>query len=463
MTNVWKKTPVAFLLIFFAMVFCNTEMRAQDLTPALLDQGLKLYAAKDYSGAADYLGQVVDMVPEHDQARYYLAFSLAMSGNREKALEHARKLVARKPSEKQYSAIVDQLQSEIAREKQKIAAQNPVGRIAKDLVVGGYQSRDVVREPVISTQTRDIAPPKEKTPLDFAIEKIDEENYASATEMLNKIIAVEPANAKAWHHLGVISFNTGKYADAVEKFEKALAADSKSFQSRFLIGDCYRAMEDYAKAEEQFRKAVEIKEDVFAMLNLADAMVKQGRLGDAEAVYQKVAKKDPNISDAIIGLAQIKLYKGFFEDAAEMINGVIVAGGGNPEANYTRAQILLENKLFEEAAEEAKKALEAAPGNLKYRAINALSLVRSFNVPKGLEEAAGILEDFPESSESRLVLAEGLIMSGATGDAEEHLLAVEKRVKHPQVCFLRATAALKNNNIDAAKEFFREYVERSAG
>ena len=30
---------------------------AQDLVPALLDQGLRLYAAKDYSGAADYLGR----------------------------------------------------------------------------------------------------------------------------------------------------------------------------------------------------------------------------------------------------------------------------------------------------------------------------------------------------------------------------------------------------------------------
>jgi tetratricopeptide (TPR) repeat protein len=458
--NSWR-----YLLIAagFALAASCTTVYCQDLVPALLDQGLRLYAAKDYSGAADYLGQVVDMSPDHDQARFYLAYSLAMSGNRELALVHARNLAGRKPSEKQYTDLVAQLQAEIARTQKARQQQETVRSVPKEVILGGYQSVDTMHEPVLATQTRDIAPPKEKTRLDIAIEKIDEELYASATIILDEILAKEPTNAKALHHLGVIKFNKGQFAEAIKDFEKALAADNKSFQSRFLAGDCYRALDNYAKAEEEFRKAIEIKEDVFAMLNLADVVAKQGKIKESEGIYEKILKKDGQVSDASIGLAQIRLFQGHIEEASEMVNKVIAAGGGNPEANYTKAQILLENKLFDEAAEEAAKAMEASPGNLKYRSLRALSLVRSFNVARGLEEAAGIMREFPDNIEARLVLAEGLIMSGATGDAEEHLLAVEKRMKHPQVAYLRATGALRNAESDKAKEYFQEYLELSAG
>lgn len=448
--------------VFFLVAGCSV-IWCDDLVPALLDQGLKLYAAKDYSGAADYLGQVVDMAPENEQARFYLAYSLAMSGNRELALQHANKLAGQKPSEKQYTDLVAQLQAEIKKTTQAKQEQQAVRSVPKEVILGGYKSLDTMHEPVLSTQTRDIAPPKERTRLDIAIEKIDEELYASATEILTEILAKEPANSKALHHLGVIKFNKGQFADAIKDFDKALGADSKNFQSRFLLGDCYRALDDYSKAEEQFRKAIEIKEDVFAMLNLADAVAKQGRLKEADEIYQKILKKDNEVSDARIGLAQIRLYQGHIDEALEMVNKVIGAGGGNPEANYIKAQILLENKLFDEAAEEAAKAMESSPGNLKYRALRALSLVRSFNVTRGLEEAAEIMREFPDNNDARLVLAEGLIMSGATGDAEEHLNAVEKRMKHPQVAFLRASGALRSGENDKAKVHFQEYLELSAG
>ncbi|HNX77420.1 MAG TPA: tetratricopeptide repeat protein [Candidatus Rifleibacterium sp.] len=452
------------LALLFALVATCPAMQAQNLVPALLDQGLRLYAAKDYSGAADYLGQVVDMDTENEQARFYLAYSLAMSGNSEQAIVHARWLVSRKPAEPQYTGLVKQLEGEISKSAQAKQQQQKSNRaVPKEVILGGYQSFGTIHEPVLSTQTRDIAPPKERTRLDIAIEKIDEELYASATEILKEILAKEPQNARALHHLGMIKFNDGKYKEAITDFEAALKADSKSFQSRFLIGDCYRALDDYSKAEEQFRKAIEIKEDVFAMLNLADAIFKQGRVKEADEVYQKILSKDSEVSDAQLGIAQIRLTQGRVEEASEMVNKVIASGGGNPEANYLKAQILLEGKLFNEAVEEAAKAVAASPGSQKFRSLMALCQVRAFNVTKGLEEAGEILREFPDNIDARLVLAEGLIMSGASGDAEEHLNNVEKRMKHPMVPFLRASGALRDGETEKAKEFFAEYLERSPG
>jgi len=199
------------------------------------------------------------------------------------------------------------------------------------------------------------------------------------------------------------------------------------------------------------------------MLNLADVIFKQNRIKEAEEIFTKVNKKDPRIDDALIGLAQIKLYRGFTEEASNMINEVIARGAGNPEAHYIKCQILMESKYFEQAAEEANRALTIMPGSIKYRAALAMALVRSYSITRGLEEASNILRDLPDNIDARLVLAEGLVMSGASGDAEEHLVAVEKRIPHPLVSKLRALMAIRRGEIDAAKDLYRQYMQRSPG
>jgi len=459
-----------FIRMFFCL-FCLTglfsilaaSLPAQNLIPALLDQGLKLYAAKDYSGASDYLGQVVDMAKDHDQARYYLVYSLLMIGNREKALEHAKILANRQPEQKQYVDLIAQIEKELTSEKANKGKKLSRPLVAKEIILGGYQSKDVVKEPRVSTQTYDITPPRPRTEIELAVEKIDEEDYDVARSMLGEILKKNPKEAKAHHYLGVINFSSGKYQEAIKDFDQAVKADPKNFQSFFLLGDCYRALDDFKKAEEQFKKALAIKEDIFAMLNIADIMVRQGRLKEAEELFDKISRKDANISDAKIGLAKIKLQKGFVEEAAEMINEVIVKGAGNPEAHYARALILMENMIFDDAAEEAKKAMEIVPGSLKYRSAYAMGLVKSYNVTRGLEEAAAIISEYPENIEARLVLAEGLIMSGASGDAAEHLAHIEKRNLHPMVSKLRYMAATRAGETEKAGTYLREYLERSAG
>lgn len=450
-------------LLYASLLFCAPMLlHAQDLVPALLDQGLKLYAARDYRGAADYLGQVVDMAKEHDQARYYLVYSLALSGEREKAIEHARILIKRNPDQKQYQDLLAQLEKEITKATTVQEQQTGATSIPKEVMVTSREAKSMVK-PRVSTQTYDIKPERPKTPLELAIEKIDEGKDEQAEQMIVDIIAKEPANSEAHHYLGVIRFNAGNYQEAIKKFSDAIAANPGNFQSLFLLGDCYRALDEYKKAEEQFRKAIAIKEDSFAMLNLADSIFRQNRIDEAEKLFSKVNKKDPRIDDALLGLAKIKLYRGFTEEAAEMINKVISRGGGNPEAHYIKCQILMGSGYHEQAAEEANRALTILPTSVKYRAAYATALVRSYSITRGLEEAANIIRDLPDNIDARLALAEGLVMSGASGDAEEHLQAVEKRQPHPLVSKLRAIMAIRRGETDKAKDFYRQYMQRSPG
>lgn len=450
-------------LVFAGLLFCaSITLAAQDLIPALLDQGLKLYAARDYRGAADYLGQVVDMAEDHDQARYYLAYSLALSGKQDKALVHARILATKSPEQKQYTDLASQLEDEMTKAKTQKEQKSPAAAVPKEILVTTHEAQMMVK-PRVSTQTYDIKPERPKTAIELAIDKIDEGNNEVAEKMLLEILSKEPANSDAHHYLGVLKFNAGSYQEAIARFDEAIKTNPKSFQSLFLLGDCYRALDEYSKAETQFRKAIEVKEDSFAMLNLADVIFKQNRIIEAEKLFTKVNRKDPRIDDALIGLAQIKLCRGFTEEASNMINEVISRGSGNPEAHYIKSQILMQSQYHDQAVEEANHALTIMPSNVKYRAAYAMALVRSYSVARGLEEAASIIATLPDNIDARLVLAEGLVMSGASADAEEHLQAVEKRIQHPLVSKLRAIMAIRHGNIEAAKEQYRQFMLRSPG
>lgn len=450
------------LVVFFLTSSC-LSMSAQNLIPELMDQGLKLYAGKDYRGAADYLGQVVDMDANQDQARYYLVYSLSMSGQLDKALAHARILAARFPQTKQYTDLVAQLEKAYAGEVQKKEQQKTSQAVPKEVILGGYASKDTMREAKMSTTPREITKPKPLSRLDKAILMIDEEFYASATTELDAIIEAEPKNAKALHYKGVMKFNSGMYAEAREWFEKAIKHDPKSFQSLFLLGDCYRAFDDYNKAAEQFKKAIAIKTDVFAQINLADCYIKLNQLKDAEKIFKEILDKDPNITEAALGQAQIKLFGGFTNEAMEIVNRVLSNESSNAEAHYVKAQILLENQLFEDAAQEARLALDSFPGSLKYQSMYALTLVRAYRVAQGLEEAGKIVGQHPENIDARLTVAEGLILSGAYSDAEEHLKVVEKNGPHYGVARLKALQALRSGETEKAGEHYRASMELSGG
>ena len=55
---------------------------AQNLSSGIYSQGMQLYAAGDFAGAAEYLEQVVVMEPANDLARYYLVLGFREQWNR---------------------------------------------------------------------------------------------------------------------------------------------------------------------------------------------------------------------------------------------------------------------------------------------------------------------------------------------------------------------------------------------
>jgi len=438
-------------LIIFSFLLLTLAAAAQNLASGIYAQGMRLYSAGDFAGAAEYLEQVLQMEPANDLARYYLVFSLNSSGRSKKALPHARVLAERFPGQPQYRIIVQQL------EQQQFSLTQPVTAGAENIETVRQANEPTAASRPVSTPRKE----KKLTDLDQAQTMIDEENYASASLILKKITDREPRSARAWHLLGVVAFNQRDYPQAVRHFDKAIDNGSREFETSFLAGSSCMSLQQYEKAEKHFNKALSLQNDIFCRLNLAEIYLRQKKYSEAENAFKTLIKNHPEIQDAAAGLAEIQYARGFNASATVAVNQVLSTRPENARARLLKARLLMEDRMYAEASEEAKIAVQANPDNPEYRAMLALAMIRNFQVPQGLEEARNIQQKHPESIDAMLTEAEGLLVSGDLAGAGRILDQAAKNGDRPEISLLQASAAVSQGDRDRARQHYEKFVELS--
>jgi tetratricopeptide (TPR) repeat protein len=102
------------------------------------------------------------------------------------------------------------------------------------------------------------------------------------------------SNALPYYNLANKYLEHGRYDEAKTNFEEAIYR--YEYDPDFFInyGVALRKLESYAAAEEAFKKALELrKNDWQAWSNLANAYLKQNKLKDTIACFQKAMKVEP--------------------------------------------------------------------------------------------------------------------------------------------------------------------------
>ena len=470
MFNFNKKESFRYLRNIVHGVFlgvCCNAFAANPLVPALMDQGMKYYTEKNYKAASDYLGQVVDMEPEHSQARYYLIYSLALSGNNEQALKHAEILSKKFPKEKQYKILVNQIKNQMSTTiTNSNNKQTSYDNVKKEVVLGGYQSLDKnseVRSPKVDYTPREMKPARPLTPVEKAVKMIDEEDFSGAENLLKNILKKEPKNADAFHNLGVVEMGRNNYKEAVKYFNQASKIKSNNFQTLFLLGDCYKRIGDLKNAETAFNSATILKYDEFALTNLADIELELGNLTKAENIYNQILKKSPNFTEATVGIAKIRFEEGKVDEAMTLANEAL-KNGNVGESNYVRAQALIANKLYSEAIEDLLPALTMSPDNPKYLMARARANMGLINYSVAIDDVTTILTKNPNYLPATFLLGEAYIRGAAEEEAEKLLeeLETKKLNVHGEYYKIRGLIEKRQENDAAAKDDFLKYAELEA-
>jgi eukaryotic-like serine/threonine-protein kinase len=164
--------------------------------------------------------------------------------------------------------------------------------------------------------------------------------------------------------------------------------------------------------------------DRYATLALAFALVGQGRLDDAKAAYQQLARFGPQgASMAASGLGDVAMYEGRFGEAARILQEGATA---DVKANYgerasAKFAALAQVYLYQENPRAAVAAAEQALMHsraVSIRFLAARSFVEAGNIERARDEAGSLANELETEPQAYAKIIEGEIALKA-GDARK--------------------------------------------
>ena len=320
------------------------------------------------------------------------------------------------------------------------------------------------------------------------------ERDPEAVSEYRKTLELKPGLYEAQLNGGIVLLRQKNPVEALPLLEGAAAQKPQEFRPRYYLAESQLQSGDYAKAEESYKLAIGLDaKSAGAQLGMAESLVQQGRLSDADPYFRQAAKLDPKYRNYLLELA------GLYEKASQNREAIEIYREfpDNAAAQTRMGELLLESKQFEDAVprlEEAygkdpspanRSALAAAyvftrkpdkalplleqsvaaePGNYDLRMMYARALrdKRQFQPAASQFYAAAKLK--PSEAKPWTELGGMLYMAG---DLPQALAAFEQAAKNGENVagnwFLRAIILDKLRQVKPAKDAYEHFLAMSQG
>ena len=177
---------------------------------------------------------------------------------------------------------------------------------------------------------------------------------------------VAPATLEQEFRAAASAYDAGRYAEASAGLEQLAHKAPKSFAVHELLGMAYGAQTEDVRAVEQFRLAAALEpRSVPARTNLATALVRAGRVKEAEAEWKCARRLEPGGDEANRGLAQLYLRGNRLADALPLLEAAqrLRPTAGDNGYDLALAELLL-GQYGEARATVARLAAEHDSGDL---------------------------------------------------------------------------------------------------
>jgi predicted O-linked N-acetylglucosamine transferase (SPINDLY family) len=265
-------------------------------------------------------------------------------------------------------------------------------------------------------------------------EALERDQFADAEALARLALERTPADSEALYLLGsALLFQ--------ERFHEALAplADAaKSLRRRGVrhrLGYCCLAVGDLVAAENALREEVREHPDVLNAHNaLGVALARQGKHGEALAVFQQVLTREPESAEANNNVANVLSELGRNEEALPYLQSVVRLNPRHAEAQYNLGTVLQSLGRHEEAIEALESALREAPGNtyaLGYLAWNELAICRWRKLPERIAALRRQIGEKAAAAAPFVVVALPVTLAEQQLCAELHVRNTLPRVSAP--------------------------------
>lgn len=177
-----------------------------------------------------------------------------------------------------------------------------------------------------------------------------------------KTLELKPGLYEAELNGGIVLLRQKNPIEALPLFEDAAGKKPQEFRPRYYLAESQLQTGDYAHAEESYKLAIALDaKSAGAQLGMAETLVQEGRLGDADAYFHQAAKLEPKYRDYLLELAAL------YEKASQNTEAIQIYKEfpDNPAAQARMGELLLESKQFEDAVPRLEEAYakDASPAN----------------------------------------------------------------------------------------------------
>jgi Tfp pilus assembly protein PilF len=105
---------------------------------------------------------------------------------------------------------------------------------------------------------------------------------------------------------GIVLLRQKNPAEALPLLEDAASQKPQEFRPRYYLAESQLQTGDFAKAEESYKLAIALNaKSAEAQLGMAQALVQQGRLADADPYFRQAAQLQPKYRDYLLELAAL--------------------------------------------------------------------------------------------------------------------------------------------------------------
>ena len=190
-----------------------------------------------------------------------------------------------------------------------------------------------------------------------------ERDYALASDLIHKAIALNPNMAGFHSNLGLVLRELGQFEAALASYQKSLSLRPGVAETYNNQGNAYAAVQKYKEAIESYDLAIRFKPDyATAHYNRGNTLFRIRKLVEAIASYDKAIKLQPDYHQAFDNRGITFKEMAHFAKAIADHDQAIRIKPDYVEAHYNRALALCELKDMESAAVSFQNALALDAG-----------------------------------------------------------------------------------------------------
>ena len=277
----------------------------------------------------------------------------------------------------------------------------------------------------------------ENTDVIFLLARVSmTQNYfEDAIPLLESGVKIAPKRADLHAALGESYFMSGKTEKAIDEF-KALIELDPSARSYVFMGLSYRHLGRFDEARKYFEQGLKLDpHNASCLFNMGYIEGRQGNQAAAEKLFQAALRSNPDLSDALLELANLRIADKKFEEAATLLRRYVKVSR-NPAAGYYKLAMVERSLHQTEAAQRDLNVFQtlskdASAGPYPYQHLfdyldNRSNLAPQERTQLDLTELTAQIQKHPDRPQDLYLLAEAYLKLGKVEEARSTITQLDQ-------------------------------------